>query len=97
MSTISVSPAILRKKAQRIRNLADQGLAQHYIYWSQMNNTKDRMPHDLRISHEYANDPWHQAVETHYKNYYELARSMEAAADLYEAVEGDVKADFTLQ
>jgi hypothetical protein len=97
MANISVSTAILREKAQRIRVLANQGLAQHRIYWVQMNNTKGLMPKDLRDSHEYANDPWNQAVETHYNNYYELAASMEQAAEWYEAHEMEVKSSLTPQ
>ncbi|HEU5382350.1 MAG TPA: hypothetical protein VFV38_43610 [Ktedonobacteraceae bacterium] len=97
MASISVSTAILREKARRIRALAEQGLTQHCLYWAQMNTTRDQMPKDLRNSHEYANNPWNQAVEAHYNNYYNLATSMEQAADLYQAHEKDVQSGFIQQ
>lgn len=97
MANISVSTAILREKAQRIRALADQGLTQHHLYWAQMNNTKGQMPADLRTAHEYANNPWNQAIEAQYSNYYALALSMEQAADWYEAHETELEDGFTPQ
>lgn len=84
MPTITVSTAVLREKARRIRTLADERLTQHRMLWTQMNVTKNSLPSDLRSSHEQANDSWHQSVETHYKNYYQLATQMELAADLYD-------------
>lgn len=97
MAKISVSTTVLREKARRIRALADQGLAQHRLYWIQMNHTKGQMPKDLCTSHEYANDPWNQAVEAHYGNYYALANNMEQAADWYEVYDQDVQHSFTPQ
>jgi hypothetical protein len=97
MPHIAVSTTILREKAQKIRTLAAQGLDQHRLCWAQMNLSKGQMPVDLRTSHEYANDPWNQAIEAHYNNYAELATSMEKAAAWYDQYDTDVANSFTPQ
>lgn len=95
MATITVSPEILRQKARLIRKLLDENKIAHQQLWSQLSTQVNMLPRDLVATHEYANDPWHQAIEAHYANYYQFALNMEAAADEYERNEKEVQTSFT--
>lgn len=81
MTTIIVSPDMLREKARLIRRLLDERKIAHQNVWNQLSNVASTLPADLRQSHEIANSPWNDAIGTIYENYYELAQAMEAAAD----------------
>lgn len=96
MATITVSTDVLREKARLLRSLLDERKVAHQNLWRQMTSTVDKLPADLRASHEYANTPWNSAIETLYENYYQLAHAMEAAADAYERGEKDFQLSFTL-
>ena len=95
VAIITVSPDILREKARLIRKLLDENKAAHQQLWLQVSTQVNALPRDLAASHAYANTPWNQAIEEHYANYYQLALSMEAAADAYERGDKDVQISFT--
>ena len=96
MPTIIVSPQELREKARLLRNLLDERKTTHQNLWRQMELTANMLPSDLRASHHYANNPWNEAVETTFANYYQLALNMEAAADAYEQGDHNIAITFTL-
>jgi uncharacterized protein YukE len=95
MASFTVSTAVLREKARLIRTLLETSKATHQSLWQQMANTAGTLPSDIHATHEYANNPWNSAVETHYQNYYQLALAMEAAADAYERGDKNVQLSFT--
>lgn len=95
MTTIIVSPDALREKARLLRQLLDERKATHQSLWKQLSNVATMLPSDLRSSHDIANSPWNEAVETMYDNYYQLAQAMEAAANAYERGDKNVQISFT--
>jgi uncharacterized protein YukE len=95
MPTITVSPQELRETARFLRTLLDERKTMHQSLWRQMELTASMLPSDLRGSHHYANNPWNEAVETTFANYYQLALNMEAAADAYERGDHNVEVSFT--
>ena len=95
MTEFTVSPALLRAKAQLLRKLLDERKATHQNVWEQLSSVAGMLPSDLSSSHAHANVPWNSAIQTLYDNYYELAVCMEAAADAYEQEEKHIQISLT--
>lgn len=95
MTTLTVSPELLREKARLIRALLEQSQMDHESLWHQMNAQVGLLPSDLRSSYARANNPWNKALATFYENYLQLAIAMEAAADAYEQDDKSIQVSFT--